>query len=1082
MTRRAGFLVAAALVCVLLPPSMLQPPRRAANAEIQSELETAAAAPADIQPGPAEKARVKRLTAQLQDPDWFVRQATVRRLGEFGDERAIPALDRMVAADPFVDQSGDYTNRDTALQATWERLGDHQSEVANPTGSDIPQLRFEVKQSLVDPQFRLDVSLVMSLFNDGDEPVMVYWGDHDYDDVYRFRITRGDGKEIPPSRNQPMPPVAGLDPKYFKELDPGERLVHGMSLTELTGSSQRYYFREAGEYIVEPSFAAVVASPKEQPDGSVGLEEVWQGILYADPIVVTIAEPEPSSAASQLGNVSIAGQVVDTAGGPIAGVEVIVDGLVSVARARALGVSDDRAISDGAGDDRTISDADGWFWFTRLPDHCHSFLLRATHLHYHSTETTLVHEPPKTDYDVQLVMDPGITVRGTVVDEVGNPVAGARVRRNDRFGPNKTYTDEAGNFQLSGVVPDDGFVSVDLWKRGYRGVRNQRAVEAEAQSGNWQLTLSREDSLTLSGQAVFADGTPAADMQVHFLLRNQDDRGYARGTTTDVEGQFTSVVTEPGTFSGSIWLEEPAEERYLPHGRWQTPVDGITPGRHDIELVFENRGQISVNVEPANALPPSREFQVACTIVGPRDKSVDGVVASATVGAEGGTAVFENLSPGSYKVEVKDVKARHWTWSKNVVLPDDTGSLDADVLFPLPELHFGSVRARVLEPDGTTPVKEGRIWLDSPASWGMIDFRDGRIEIDEVPAGNIWLSTRQKRYIRSTVTGVVRQGETTDLGDIVLVPEEVGAGWVEGRILFDDGTPALGAELNRFVFARATIGPDGRFRAQLPVGARMLLVDLHGEPRWPRARLYESRSGYSAFHFPGGVETIIVPVDVKSGVTVTKDIVIPHSTLGTVHVECRGIEGGRLRDTLVVECGGQLFACQSLGGRDELGSFVLEDVPTGTRILILRTDNYCGYLEDDTGEPDTVFTFDPDKTGSIVGKVLLEAGRPVKGGAVKLWHESLVDLGHYRMVDSGYVFGPSGMVASTDIDEHGSFTFPKVVPGRYVVETGQRGPSFRQTIEVEPGRETNVELTTIAPSIPQRGVPPLRESPGISGD
>ena len=94
-------------------------------------------------------------------------------------------------------------------------------------------------------------------------------------------------------------------------------------------------------------------------------------------------------------------------------------------------------------------------------------------------------------------------------------------------------------------------------------------------------------------------------------------------------------------------------------------------------------------------------------------------VGQETVGPEGGTVEFPGLSVGRYKVEVVDPKAEHWNWTQEIELTPQDGQMNARLTFRLPELQFGSVRARVLQPDGRTPLR-GQAWMDSSTSWGTV--------------------------------------------------------------------------------------------------------------------------------------------------------------------------------------------------------------------------------------------------------------------------------------------------------------------------------------------------------------------------
>jgi|GEM_PF-1833751 len=790
------------------------------------------------------------------------------------------------------------------------------------------------------------------------------------------------------------------------------------------------------------------------------------------------ASPEPDNAdPAWPGRIALSGQAADTSGNAIAGATI-----VAKARMPGLGpgVGFDGPVLREIG--RQITNEDGRFLFTGLPEDCPVFVLSATHPRYHVSKIEVINEPPKTSYETQLVMDPGIIMRGTVVDTRGNPVAGARVNAGGEY-DKKTYTDEHGRFELAGVVGEE-YVWCDAWKKGYVGTDAQ-VSKSEAESGEWTITLMAEDELAFSGRALFADRTPAADMKVHFVLRDQNgNRVELRDSKTDIEGRFTSVLTRPRTFSGTAWIEEAGTEHHVPHGRWQTAVRDVRPARDVVELVFENRGAIEVIVEPANELPPSRKFEISCWILATKYGLPEGVVAESTLGAKGGTTTFEELAPGKYRVEVKDKKAEGWNWSREIELPDREGNLRVVVHFPLPELHFGKLRARVLEPDGKTPLKEGKAWVETSASWATVRIKDGIIDIDEVPAGRAWLEVRIDGYTRMWVPGVIPPGETADLGDIVLVPEAEGTGWVEGRILFDDGTPVLGAAPIEDDFTREQVGADGGFRMKLPVGEGMVAVELAGAPLWPRSSAPATNDMVvMGWWWPWSLATewndkIYVPVDVPPDQTVTKNITVPRSALGDVRVSWLGDPDARLSLKLFVKNGDQFFACCSPLEPIRTGSEITE-VPSGERTVILQAGDYCGYKEVANREQHTLFSFDPAQTGTVSGRVLGSNRTPIEKAIVELYHPAFARFGRITGLRGTMVVEPTGRVSWAKTAEDGSFQFPRVEPGQYGIRLSPPAISDECAITVEPREETAVELTaTAAPSEPA----PLRTVAGGTRD
>ncbi|NOY63798.1 MAG: hypothetical protein GXO97_00115, partial [Nitrospirae bacterium] len=131
------------------------------------------------------------------------------------------------------------------------------------------------------------------------------------------------------------------------------------------------------------------------------------------------------------------------------------------------------------------------------------------------------------------------TVKGYVVDALGNPVAGAKVAG----GPTLTETDENGYFEIPGLPsgritiyaqspesPAIGTVSVDLLSPG------------DVQ----EVAITLEPTGTIQGTVYEADGaTPVPDQLVQLWVGN----GIIAETTTDSQGHYSFVNFPAGSYS-----------------------------------------------------------------------------------------------------------------------------------------------------------------------------------------------------------------------------------------------------------------------------------------------------------------------------------------------------------------------------------------------------------------------------------------------------------------------------------------------------------------------------------------------------
>lgn len=958
----------------------------------------------------------------------------------------------------------------------------------NGSLTEAPRLRYEVKASRPKYWAGDGVWFKVQLSNEDDEPFMVYWSDLAYDDQYRFGITRQDGKEVVGLGNRLIPPLEGLEYKYFKNIPPGGHLEYSIHLGLGVGrNGQKYSFREPGEYVAQASFLAIVVSPQDPNTKSQAqFKEKWRGILKAKPVKFTIENSEENPFAEQFGSITISGKVVDTEVRPVTGANILM---------RLKRMSDQPGGDFYTVDvDMEVTDEQGRFTFTNLPDDSPVFILRGWHRCYHGPKEVIVaNELPKKSYETTVVTKKGFTLKGSVVDTQGNPVAGARISSYTEYPfRRETYTDTKGRFELEGIIAKrDDTVRCEAWKRGYVS-KDCGASKGQAQSGDWRIVLKHKDEQAFSGRAIFADGTSAANMKIFFQLSdNKGHRGWAEETRTDEQGRFKAVLSRPGRFLGTALIEEEAKDYFVPHGRWLTKVEGIEPWRDDLELVFENRGSIKASIEPSNELSALREFEITCIMLGPTDRGPEGTIASTKVSSKGGTVFFKNLSPAKYRIEVKDKKAGRWNWRKEVTLSRSGEKMKAQVSFVLPEMYFGKIKAKVLKPEGKKPVLEGSFWLNSSASWGWMKINEGSIEVNQVPVGPVWLEIRVKGFANSRVSGLVNAGQTADLGSIILVPEAEATGWVEGHILYEDGSPAIGAALVTKSFVKIPVEADGGFRTKLSVGKTVLVVELASAPGWPRFSLPASRETH--IDWPWNLarecdDKIYVPVDIKPGLTIKKDIIINRAAIGNIDIKWLGNSDDRPYLKLLVASDEQFFACHSpygtTGQRGQSAafhtsiqikesSFRIEDVPTGKRILILRAGDYCGYKVAANGEKDTIFTFDAAVAGTISGKLVLDDGSAACNATVRLYIEPLIENDYLRNISGNDMVALGGIISGTRTDENGSFSFAKVEPGPYVIKTQPSGSCDVETVEVKPRSEIEVTVLT---KLPPSEIPPLRQA------
>lgn len=928
----------------------------------------------------------------------------------------------------------------------------------NPGGAGqyAPKLRYVLQVRPGAVKAGGSIPIEARLINEGKVPVAVYWGDYAYEDMYRFAIRR-DGEPVPAPRDRFAPP-GGVESRRFRELAPGGSLDYEMFLGSIGANCQRYFLRHPGKYTIEPSLAVAVTTcfdPQNRREMSV--PGAWLGQLEAAPVSITINENP-----SDKGSVTVSGRVVDAVTGkPVPGAKVVL-----IARRPPTGFGHGYTGHDGPiieqQTDYAFTDANGRFSFGRLPEDVPQFSLRLTHADYSSASAIINFAPPKKQYQATITMHPGIRVRGRIVDSANLPVVGARVSHADK----DAFADRQGRFVLSGVTASEhegkSAVWVDVWKKGFVRVQSWSAPR-QAQAGQWDITIRPESELAFSGRAVFADGSAVAGVAMDLRLKDAAGKAaYARGKT-DGDGRFSIVLSRAGEFVGKAEATGAKLRGYgSPRERWLASVTGVNPGRKNVRIVFEDRGAIRAAVRPANTLPKSLKFRVLCDMA-----NVEGqyqTVRSSVLDSIGGTATMDRLSPGKYRVKVTAVPQEHWHWTKEVVLDANALGLAAELDFLVPEKKFGNVRATILAPDGKTPVAKGRVWMDSSASWGGFPIVNGVVELKDIPVGKVWLTTTVDGTAGRKLEGLVRDGQTTDLGRIVLQRLEDATGVVAGRVLYDDGTPAIGAVLVGDGFDKTPVGSDGKYSVRRFAGKGTVVVDLAAASGWPAAAANMDRLGA-----PWGADRILATADVPAGGTVKLDIVLPRKKVIDLAVDFRAKKKTSVNMTVAVELDRYRLVRTWFSPETDPGIIRIPNLPSGPTTVSLHAAN-MGYracqavAESKLKDP---LVFDPSVTGKLTVRTVDPTGKAVKGVRLSASSELMAWLKPVRGLRSNYfpiseydmASGKTVRVQRELAD--GTHELTGLAPGAYIVQaTGETGEVSAKPLraQVQAGKTTSIKL------------------------
>jgi protocatechuate 3,4-dioxygenase beta subunit len=233
----------------------------------------------------------------------------------------------------------------------------------------------------------------------------------------------------------------------------------------------------------------------------------------------------------------VAGIVRDEAGHPLAGIKVQATWI--------------RTLSSGTGG--ALSDASGKFeipWDTSLPGRAVTAVIFVARDPSRNLAAALDIDESTGPLDLKL--QPGVIVTGTVLNEAGQPLPGANVRvllKVDRAMMRLSWDELAtagpdGVFEVKAVPPERQYtveVTADGYGKQSAPIATLDPNEKRHDIGRIKLVAS---DLSVSGVVVDANDQPVAGMEVSAFGDGQPD---LRTVQTDARGRFTIKGVSPGT-------------------------------------------------------------------------------------------------------------------------------------------------------------------------------------------------------------------------------------------------------------------------------------------------------------------------------------------------------------------------------------------------------------------------------------------------------------------------------------------------------------------------------------------------------
>ena len=770
-----------------------------------------------------------------------------------------------------------------------------------------------------------DLWCTAKLTNNSKQPISVYWADYAFHDMYRFRITSATGRRIPNVRYWPPisdAPTAVLS-KRIRRIAPGESVSYEMLLTPLPGGNcQTTFFDESGQCTIRPSLKLMTHSVIDENTGAIRrVPDVWLGELTAEPFTITVGNTDsvkiPPIKELFKDRVRIDGHVLSDVGKPVGG---------AIVRAFHRHSSQSYGGVDGFYSQmigQTQTDDVGRFSFIGLPASSPEFRIEAWHAEYPMTVATVAHDTESKKLKASIKFHRPYVISGTVVDPDNKPLSGVRIN-------SMKMTDANGKFQLVSRA-DTKEHRLDVWHRGFNSV-NFSVTTDEVKDGSLKITLVPKQATTITGVALFPDGTPLSlkTLVCSFApIDRLDDANSTRRnhTTTDVVGRFQLTLPDAREYRMQLMAEAGLPgDRHLPHRAWISDTKRAAGMSKDVKFTFENRGRIKVSIVPDNQLPDFVKFNVDLHLT-KFDNRVHLYKRHGLSPDEDIT--FGTLSPGKYSVSVMVEGADSWAWNREIEIVAGNVSKPVDAKFELPRLEYGRLRA-------STADASGRAMPGVPVTvyaMGGHQSRDtdakGQVTFDRVPVGRVSLAANAPGYAKSRGEGRVTADGISEVETLVLKKETDEFGWVEGRILYEDGTPVRGAVIAEF--GGPQVDADGQFRQRMKQGRQEIPINLNNsrggslsEGAWVGLGPSNSR--------------VMAAVDVKPGQTIKPVIRVPRNPTGRLKVSWNAefVDGAHLY--LEVEAGNLTYR-RVVSVKANEKSHTFEKLPSGRRMVRLNRWN-----------------------------------------------------------------------------------------------------------------------------------------------
>ncbi len=805
------------------------------------------------------------------------------------------------------------------------------------------------------------------------------------------RVVDGDGLPVAGAEVSILPGEgASEDDRILRALTRGTRARLGdRGLTRADGSFRVTRIRPGSNYDIEVRAQGFATASRELPD-----------LRPRVPVTGVTIELDRGFGAS--------GVVVDAGGRPVSGAEVVF-------RPAASGADDPFQVVLQAPAATVVSSGDGRFAASGLA--AAAYDVTASRPGFAPTTVKRVEFGAGKADAGRLVLEPGVTVDGVVVDAAGQPVPDVRISvdaADDRAAALHRTMTGAEPDAVTG--PDGRFVVRDR-RRGERvNVTAKREGYAEktvpsiALPPDGPVKLALDASSRVSGRVLDPDGRPVAGALVSAGRERRAGSGVfavagARPVQTVDDGSFELVDLTPGGLA--LQVQSPGFQDQDVFGL--DVVAGKDLAGIEVRLVPsawvegrvllpDGRPAIEAKIEPVRNDPAGPRFSrtpLAWT---------DGDGRYRLDGLKPGQRSLEANSDGLPRV-VRDVELR-------------TGANVADFRFTGGQELAG----RVLDPAGTPVARAAVELLRSGEGWTetrAVTGQGGEFAFHNVVDGEYrLLATRTGLAPSAAVAVKVAGAPVTDL-ELRLRQGTTITGAVLG--VEPAQLPGVRVEANRDRGVELTAAPDaqGRYR----------LENAHPGRWWVTAEDRVGTSLQREITVAEGQAEVALDLDFSKGLTLTGRVLVGAEPLADAYVFASGRAFSKART-------------------DSQGRFALRGLEPG-RVELTVSEFRAGLNHRETLEittsRDVVIRFPVRR---VQGRVLDAATKsPVAGVSVVLSRTNAPEHSVY-------------LRPTVTVDAAGRFEIANVAPGTYRVDGRKAGYAAReQTLTVSEGRDvTGLEV------------------------